>query len=478
MKVMIGAVALNTKVLTEVYLDTLGSALDYCQDLYSDTNDEIEVEIVVVDNGSTDGVMSLKDKYPWVKWIRNETNLGVAPAWNQIIKQGYDNNANPLFDYYLICNNDVYWSKKSIANYIECLKTDVKKEFGWISFFFNDYKEPDKTGVTETVDLENIYWSMRPHADQINSPAQMLSLIERSYGPFGGIEKFADNLTAKYGVKLVEMHPKASMFGLSKECIQKIGLFEEWMCPVGIHEDSDYWERLNRYGTFKVGAAYGSYVHHFSMMTRTKSQFENNKSSWAETREVNFKTKWLLPSKQMDLVSKKFGMKLEIGPGANPILDSGWYHLDVDKNAKHVEFLHNTYNRLPFDDNTIEEIFTSNHLEHIEWRKIISVLRDWHRVMKPYAKIHIRVPNFAYLAQRYLEKSWQINLIDETIGEELQSLSAQHAIFGGEYPGEPHLHKAALDFENLSEAMIRVGFRELKDVSLANSWELRIEAYK
>jgi O-antigen biosynthesis protein len=48
---------------------------------------DIKVEVWVVDNASTDGsIPYLEEKFPWVKWLANENNVGFAKANNQALQ--------------------------------------------------------------------------------------------------------------------------------------------------------------------------------------------------------------------------------------------------------------------------------------------------------------------------------------------------------------------------------------------------------
>lgn len=48
---------------------------------------EISAEVYVVDNSSVDGSgLMVQEKFPWVKFIRNEENLGFSVANNQAIR--------------------------------------------------------------------------------------------------------------------------------------------------------------------------------------------------------------------------------------------------------------------------------------------------------------------------------------------------------------------------------------------------------
>ncbi len=71
-------VSYNTKELLSACLDSIGKF----------SGENINTEVWVVDNASTDGsAETVRKKYPWVKLIANEKNLGFAKANNQAIRK-------------------------------------------------------------------------------------------------------------------------------------------------------------------------------------------------------------------------------------------------------------------------------------------------------------------------------------------------------------------------------------------------------
>lgn len=469
MKLLIGTTNFHSKIFTEIWLDTLFSSFYN----YNATGVDY-LKVVVVNNSPEENIDDLKKKYgKSVLFIDNKENIGVAAAWNQIIKAGFDGNGNTTYDYFMPANNDIFFTKSWFGDFVKCLSLDTNKEFGWISSNLNDYKEPELTGISETIQVEGRYWGgLRPEADNVESVEQMVSILKNVYSVFGGIDKFAGLLKSKYGLKLKEMHPKAPLFALSKECIDEVGLFDEYNSPNGLHEDADYCQRINM-SRFKIGMAYGAYCHHFSMMSRTKGSFK--KEWWVESREKAFQEKWGFSSKEMDKITKEnTKFRLDIGSGERPQRKEGehWYHIDIDPQFKDVEFIRDISDLSNFDDNSVKEIYTSNVLEHVEHRDVYKTLYEWFRVLGHGAKIHIRVPNFRFAAEKYLQGSWVLSL------EEGIDFNLTHLIFGGDHPGYPHIHKVGLDFNNLSKAMRDVGFKNITNVSLEDSWELRVEAYK
>lgn len=85
-------------------------------------NNNVEQEIIIIDNGSTDNTLKIiKEKYPNVKLIKNTTNRGVAPARNQGIKE-----ANG--EYILILDIDTIVKENSIKKLVKYL--DDNKNVG------------------------------------------------------------------------------------------------------------------------------------------------------------------------------------------------------------------------------------------------------------------------------------------------------------------------------------------------------------
>lgn len=82
--------------------------------------------------------------------------------------------------------------------------------------------------------------------------------------------------------------------------------------------------------------------------------------------------------------------KLNIGCGKDP--KKGYINLDITK-LPHVDVVHNLDKYpWPFKDNTFEEVFCDNVLEHLE--SITKPIEEIWRICKPKAKIIVKVPIF------------------------------------------------------------------------------------
>ncbi len=82
--------------------------VDCVKSLYKSNYPKRFLEIIIIDNGSTDGsIIRIKKKYPEVKIITLKNNLGFAKAVNKGIRQSYGK-------YLLITNDDIIFEKNSL----------------------------------------------------------------------------------------------------------------------------------------------------------------------------------------------------------------------------------------------------------------------------------------------------------------------------------------------------------------------------
>jgi protein O-GlcNAc transferase len=124
-------------------------------------------------------------------------------------------------------------------------------------------------------------------------------------------------------------------------------------------------------------------------------------------------------------------------------------------NFSHVDHIGNAKDLSRFADNTFDALYASHVLEHFDYQKeLISVLREWYRVIKPGGKIYISVPDLDKLAYLFLQK--------ETISLQDRFL-VMRMILGG-HMDEYDYHKVAFNGEILSVFLHEAGFSNLRVV--------------
>lgn len=200
-----------------------------------------EFEFIVIDNGSTDGTAEYLEEFakthPQLSVVKNEKNIGVAPAWNQGIKLA-------KYDYVCIINND-----------IKILTSD------WLFEMQKVLKANPK-----------IYWT---------SPrtCYSLDLKKISYKP-----SHYEQLI--YGSSLDE-YVVACCFMCPKKIFEEIGFFDEKF-EVKYYEDLDFIARILSLGN-KVKMCHSCLIYHgVGKTSRITTGGENNEnyyqSKWGDTK--------------------------------------------------------------------------------------------------------------------------------------------------------------------------------------------------
>jgi SAM-dependent methyltransferase len=91
-------------------------------------------------------------------------------------------------------------------------------------------------------------------------------------------------------------------------------------------------------------------------------------------------------------------LKLDLGSGSGRVAPD---YTTVDLHAPEAD-VSADLGALPYPDNSVDEIWASHCLEHVEWERVSDVLREWLRVLRPGAPAIIAVPNLDYAARYWL----------------------------------------------------------------------------
>ena len=68
--------------------------------------------------------------------------------------------------------------------------------------------------------------------------------------------------------------------------------------------------------------------------------------------------------------------------------------------------------KLPFDDNTVDEIRAYHLIEHFDFMQIQEVLKEWNRALKPSGRIHLETPDFMETCKEFVKgpEPWRVTL--------------------------------------------------------------------
>lgn len=216
------------------------------------------LEVIIVDNGSTDGSVELIEDYarqhPQVRVKLNDTNLGFATANNQAVQMACG-------DYLVFLNNDTVVTS------------------GWISGLLRYLKEPSVGMVGPVTN-----WCGNE------------SMIKVTYSTLDDMASFAREHTRSHRNQTLEMRMLALFcVAMRRATYNEIGPLDERF-GIGMFEDDDYAMRLRHKG-YKMLCTESVFIHHwgkasFSQLREQEYQrlFEKNKAKFEQKWDVQWET--------------------------------------------------------------------------------------------------------------------------------------------------------------------------------------------
>lgn len=158
-------------------------------------------------------------------------------------------------------------------------------------------------------------------------------------------------------------------------------------------------------------------------------------------------------------------IKLDLGSGgpAAVYLGKGWLGVDYYVDEADIRA---PMDNLPFEDDTVSELFTSHALEHISKFDVPKVLKEMYRVLEKGGAITIRVPDLEWCVRHWLNnkasRGWELDII-----------------FGNQnHDGE--FHKTGFTKDTLKDLVTMAGFKviKLETIQTHGQSTLSLEAVK
>lgn len=88
---------------------------------------------------------------------------------------------------------------------------------------------------------------------------------------------------------------------------------------------------------------------------------------------------------------------LNVGSGAVDRKGDDWFHLD-SREVSNVDFVQDALDTGNFQDESWNGIYSKDFIEHISWRDVEFLLKEWHRMLVPGGWVKISTPNAEQLA--------------------------------------------------------------------------------
>ena len=166
--------------------------------------------------------------------------------------------------------------------------------------------------------------------------------------------------------------------------------------------------------------------------------------------------------------------KVQLGAGGSRL--KGWLNTDIEPGGDGLAYLDAT-KPFPFEDGSIHYIFSEHVIEHLTYDEGKAMIAEAYRVLAPGGKMRVSTPDLMQF----------IALFDNNPSEEARAY-IDGKLKWHEWPREPNAaaiilnlqmsswgHKFMYDFDTLSAALVRTGFRNPKafDENVSDDEHLR-----
>ncbi len=139
-------------------------------------------------------------------------------------------------------------------------------------------------------------------------------------------------------------------------------------------------------------------------------------------------------------------VKLNLGCGKRDF-GSDWIHID---GAEYPHLESQNIESLDYRNKSVDLIYASHVIEYFDRKEVLSVLKEWKRVLRIDGVLRIAVPDFYQMAKLYLVDSYDLEKFLGPLYGKMVML--KKTIY----------HKTVYDFNDLKELLEEVGFRNVK----------------
>lgn len=300
-----------------------------------------DCEIIIVDNGSDPPFKAPFGGFTEIRTIRNEKNEGFPKAINQGIREAKG-------DVIILLNNDVIvtpeWSEKLIV---------ALQDFAIVGPVTNYAAGLQRVEIETYESIEELNKAAGYWAENCGDDIQEVNFI------IGFCMAFRKSL------------------------FDEIGLFDESMWPCS-GEEVDFCLRAREKG-HRIGIVTGCYIHHEG--SRTFQDLHEHKVidylDVCKKTDEHLEEKWgndFWARQSINSSPLVKGLCLNLGCGYRQY--EGCVNIDIREETK-PDLVCDVMQGLPYADNSVDQIRADDFLEHLPIGKVVPVMEEIWRVLKP-----------------------------------------------------------------------------------------------
>ena len=162
--------------------------------------------------------------------------------------------------------------------------------------------------------------------------------------------------------------------------------------------------------------------------------------------------------------------------------------------------VHDLRKGIPFKNNSVDAVYHSHLLEHIDRTNVKNFLREVFRVLKPNGVHRIVVPNLYFLCKSYIENYEKCNtqniisekhdnyiaaILEQSVRKEAYGSSKQNKVLRiienillGDARKRGETHQWMYDDINLANILNEIGFKNIKTQTFSSSYILNWNKYR
>ena len=142
------------------------------------------------------------------------------------------------------------------------------------------------------------------------------------------------------------------------------------------------------------------------------------------------------------------------------VTSSSWKNGQESPNYVNINILEG----LPYENNSVDIIYSSHTLEHFTRLESAIVLKEFNRILKPDGILSLIVPDMDVFLEKYYQRDESfLNMPDIIGGIPTDNLTDNFLMnFYSDPSFNNTCHKYAYNFENLSNILLEFGFKEVQ----------------
>jgi len=136
----------------------------------------------------------------------------------------------------------------------------------------------------------------------------------------------------------------------------------------------------------------------------------------------------------------------------------------IDKYIKQAGILNYDAKELPYDDESVEIIYSSHLLEHLGFKDAQSTLMEWKRVLKTGGILCLNVPDMEWACRAILVEGNNPEIVPDNFKESdlFNSQKMLMEVIYGNQDHEGEFHKSGYTVEILENLFKNIGFKNIE----------------